>query len=128
MSLAQTSIDAINLIKSGIHPKQAWIDSMLKNYSHSTSMQKKDCPRNAFLGLCSEGLVKGVKVTSYTNSKKNKDYAVAAVKLLKVKGRGNYTSKTLWLDVLKFVNADTNKQHSGQLDVVLALWDEGLIK
>jgi hypothetical protein len=108
MSLQQTSVDATDLIKAGKEPKQAWNEAVLKNYPHSVSMQKKDCPRNAFLGLCSEGLVKDVNVGIYTGSKKNKDYAVAAVKLLKQRGRENYTSTTLWLDVLESVNANAN--------------------
>jgi hypothetical protein len=95
MSLTQTTIDAIDLIKIGIDPKQSWSQSITKNYPHSVSMQEKGCPRNAFLGLCSEGLVKGVGVGGYTNSKKNKEYAAAAVKLLKISERENYTSTTL---------------------------------
>jgi hypothetical protein len=77
--------------------------------------------------LCSEGLVKGVGVGGYTNSKKNNEYAVAPVKLLMVRGRENYTSTILWVNVLKSINAYTKKQHNGQMEVVLALWDEGFI-
>jgi hypothetical protein len=46
------------------------------------SAQKKGCPRGAFLGLCEEGLVKGIPAGNYTTSKDNKAYAVRAAELL----------------------------------------------
>jgi hypothetical protein len=128
MSLKQTSKDAIAEIKTGKEPRKAWIDAISKNYPHSISMQKKGCPRDAFLGLCSEGLLKDVNADKYTKSTSNKQYAIAAVELLKKNGRENYSSIKLWLDVLKFLKQDINKQHNGQMDVVLSLWDESFIK
>ena len=48
----------------------------------SVSAQKKGCPRGAFLGLCEDGLVKGIPAGNYTVSKDNKAYAVRAAELL----------------------------------------------
>jgi hypothetical protein len=54
---------------------------MEKLYPTSPTSRKKDCPRGAFLGLCEEGLVKGIPAGKYTASKDNKAYAVRAAAL-----------------------------------------------
>lgn len=127
MSLQQTALEATNLVKKGIDPRQAWADAILKNYPYSLSMQRKGCPKNAFLGLCSEGMVKGIAPDNYTNSILNKRYSVAAIDQLKKNGRESYLPMSLWIDVLKSLNLDINKKHNGQMDVVLSLWDANLI-
>lgn len=58
-------------------------------------VKKKGCPRNAFLGLYEEGLVKGIPSGNYTRSKKNKEYAIKAVKILKGAPELSSNSKTL---------------------------------
>jgi len=43
-----------------ITPEERWEASMQKLYPTSPAARNKDCPRGAFLGLCEEGLVKGI--------------------------------------------------------------------
>jgi hypothetical protein len=105
-----------------IGPLARWERAMQKVYPTSVAARKKGCPRGAFLGLCEEGLVKGIPAGHYTASRDNKAYAVRAVILLS-KGEQKLSISALW-------NAVTNgseKAHNNQMDVVLALWRNGLI-
>ena len=91
-------------------------------YPTSLTARKKGCPRGAFLGLCEEGLVKGIPPGSYTASKDNKAYAVRAAALL-TEGKQTWSVNELW----RAVANDLEKTHNSQMDVVMALWKNGLI-
>jgi hypothetical protein len=95
---------------------------MERLYPTSQSARKKGCPRGAFLGLCEEGLVKGIPAGHYTASRDNKDYAVRAAGLL-TEGKQNWSTSSLW----RAVADDPEKAHNGQIDIVLALWNNDLI-
>ncbi len=76
----------------------------------------------AFLGLCKEGLVVGVEPGNYAKSSKNGEYAVDAVKVLR---KNKYLASQpdfLWKKV-----AGNTKPQNGQMDVVIGLWEAGLI-
>jgi hypothetical protein len=64
------------------NPKARWESAMEKVYPTSTAARNKGCPRGAFLGLCEDGLVKGIPAGRNTASKDNKEYAVRAVAFL----------------------------------------------
>jgi hypothetical protein len=95
---------------------------MEKLYPTSPAARKKGCPRGAFLGLCEEGLVKGIPAGRYTSSNDNKDYAVRAAALL-IEGKQSWSTSSLW----RAVEYDPAKTHNGQMDIVLALWKNDLI-
>src|ERR1700674_3359489 len=105
-----------------INPIARWESAMEKLYPTSTAARKKPCPRGAFLGLCEEGLVKGIPAGHYTTSKDNKAYAVRAITLL-TEGPQNLSVSALW----RAVAAGIEKAHNSQMDVVLALWKNDLI-
>jgi hypothetical protein len=108
-------------IRSGFDPIAQWKSEMERLFPNSIEEQKKGCPRCAFLGLCKEGLVKGISPRDYTYSEKNKNYALKAVELLEI-GRRYSSPIELW-------RAVTNSSGRGdyQMDVVLALWENNLI-
>ena len=83
----------------------------------------KGCPRGAFLGLCEEERVKGVKTGHYTRSKLNKEYAMEAVRLLRLEPSLVSDRAQLWRRVI----GQKTKAHNGQLDVVIGLWNAGLL-
>jgi hypothetical protein len=91
-------------------------------YPTSPTARKKGCPRGAFLGLCEEGMVKGIPAGRYTSSRENKAYAIRAVTLLAEETQ-NWSRSTLW----QAVTNDPQKTHNSQMDIVLALWKNGLI-
>jgi hypothetical protein len=103
-------------------PGARWEKALLELYPTSPTSRKKGGPRGAFLGLCEEGLVKGIPAGSYTASKDNKAYAVQAVRLL-AEGTQSWSTTALW----QAVAGDPEKKHNSQMDIVLALWKNGLI-
>jgi hypothetical protein len=103
-------------------PRSKWLLSVKEIFPNSLSSQKKGCPRGAFLGLCEDGLVKGIPLGSYTTSQDNKAYAIRAVQLLH-SGFSSESASVLW----KRVMDGRNKAHNSQMDVVLALWNAGLV-
>ena len=103
-----------------ITPAERWDDAVSKLYPTFPAARKKGCPRGAFVGLCEAGLVKGIAPGAYGQAHRNKDYAVEAVRLLKAET--HKTISQLWAAV-----ADEDKAHNAQMDVVLALWKNGLI-
>ena len=85
---------------------------------------KKACPRGAYLGLCEEGMVAGVLRGTYTRSKDNKQYAVRAAQLLQHNpGLATAGPEQLWDRVME----GNSKAHNSQMDVVLTLWQRGLL-
>jgi hypothetical protein len=105
-----------------ISPVARWEEAMNRLYPTSPTAQRKSCPRGAYLGLCEEGLVKGIPAGHYTASKDNKDYAVRAAQLL-IEEKQSWSVSTLW----QAVTNDPERAHSNQMDIVLALWKNGLI-
>ncbi len=86
------------------------------------SSQEKGCLKNTFLGLCEEGLVKGIPKGNYTKSVKNKEYALKAIEILKQNTQTTFSAKELWQ---KLELGD--KSHNSQMNVILALWENELI-
>ncbi|CRY55648.1 Uncharacterised protein [Yersinia intermedia] len=74
------------------------------------------CPRSAFIGLCEEGLVKGIPAGSYglRENNKNKGYAVAAANLI-LSGH-ELDHKVIWRKV-----TDSNIVPHDQVNIVIAL-------
>ena len=107
---------------AGVDPVVLWEKAMEKLYPTSPTARKKGCPRGAFLGLCEEGVVKGIPVGRYTSSKDNKAYAVRAAELLR-EGKQSWSTSSLW----QAVTDDPEKTHNNQMDVVLALRKNDLI-
>ena len=104
------------------NPVARWESALERLYPTSPAARKKGAPRAAFLGLCEEGMVKGIPPGDYTSSKDNKAYAVRAVALLKEASQ-HWSRSALW----QAVTEGGDKQENGQIDVVLALWNNGLI-
>ena len=125
--MGQNGKAALEAVKSVVYrnmtPKDAWETAICK-YTDSESSQKKTCPLNAFLGLCEEGMIRGISGTLpgfYKAGKKNKAYAVRAVEILREEPTLSVNKKVLWKRVTRIT-------HNGQMDVVTSLWNSGLIE
>lgn len=120
----QAADEAVELIEKKLesNPINAWEVATINIYGAGSSSQAKGCPRDAFLGLCEEGLVKGVPDALYCRSKKNKAYAIKAVELLKKEPKYAYDMNNLWDKV-----TGGAKIHNSQMDVVIQLWENGKI-
>lgn len=114
----------MELYDKALSPLERWDDAVRKMYPTTPAGQKKSGPRYAFVGLCEAGLVKGIAggeagpASSAVN--RNKACAVRAVELLKAETHRTVTQ--LWAEV-----REGEAEHGGQMDVVLALWKNGLI-
>lgn len=118
------ALRAVEYYKIKKNPKQAWIEAV-KELFKSKSSRDKGCPRGTFLALCHNGLIKGIPQGPYANNiKENKVYALRAVDLLKETNEqpSTLSSRNLWDQVEEF-----GKNHNSQMDVVLSLWNAGLI-
>jgi hypothetical protein len=115
------AIQAHELCKNGINPREAW-DKACKKLGFSETMQKKGCPKSTFLGLCEEGLVKDIPKGSYTRSKKNKQYGLKAIDSL-IK---NYNLARLPEKLWEAIGSPC-KTYNQQMHVVIALWKNNLI-
>jgi hypothetical protein len=109
-------------LSSSPDPGTHWEQAMKAVYPSKPISQKKHCPKSAFLGLCEEGFVQGFPRGIYTSSKLNKNYAVRAVNLLQ-SGSTPKSPMELWREVMN----GEKKSHNSQMNVVLALWDNGWI-
>ena len=119
----RAAIRARDLYISGIarDPVEAWKRATSEVFS-TPAARDKGCPKSTFLGLCEEGLVWGVARGEYTKSRDNKKYALAAVALLKSNPSLASDQDSLWSQV------GEKKKPNSQMDVVIALWNEGAIR
>ncbi|WP_110302993.1 DUF6979 family protein [Aeromonas veronii] len=125
MNYGNAAVTAAKMCENGkLAPRDAWALAV-KDAGGSSSSQEKSCPKSAFLGLCSKGLVRGVSEGNYSRSVLNSCYAVTAVQILQSLDGQRPDRNGLWDAVM----AKTGKQiqHNYQMDVVLALWDKQLI-
>ena len=120
---AQVAINTVNFInKNGGNPMLIWLKEADYIFGEHKSSAMKGCPRAAFLGLCEAGLVKGIPCGNSTKSKKNKEYAIEAVEILKENSADNLTSKELWSRI-----THNEKTHNSQMDIVYELFKRGYI-
>jgi hypothetical protein len=123
---AQSAVEAANLCSRDkkISPQTAWDQVTSRLFGKGTSSQKKGCPRGAFLGLCEEGYVKDIPSGKYCNSLKNKNYALTAFAfLIQEPDLANQSPIYLWQCVI----IGERKVHNSQMDIVIALWKNGLL-
>lgn len=123
--VGQAAFDAVLLLKKrkATNPQDAWDQA---TSSFLSSSRDKSCPRNAFLGLCSAGYVRGGASGNFTPSRKKKKYALKAADMLKA--NSSLTSLGdigLWQKVMKAVGEPVDKVHNQQMDVVITLYQSG---
>jgi hypothetical protein len=123
-SYARVALEASQLAGTGIHPARAWEARAAEVFKGKPSAEQKNCPKSAFLGLAEAGLIKNVASGPYTRSVDNKRYAEAAVRLLQRDSSWSEKPGQLWSEVAE---ATGKKQHNGQMDVVISLWNSGFL-
>jgi hypothetical protein len=116
-----TAIKALETYKPAESLRESWFSAAAELFN-SESSQNKGCPKSTFLGLCEEGLVNGIPKGNYTKSVKNKEYALKAIAILKQNTQTTFSPKELW-EKLELGDKSSNSQ----MDVILALWEHGLI-
>lgn len=107
-----------------ISPVKAWEIATSKTFGEGTPSQIKGCPKGSYLGLCEVGAIKGVPKGHYTESVKNKEYAITAYEYLKNSKDKNLTAKYLWDIVLN----NEGKTHNAQMNIVIELFKNDLLE
>jgi hypothetical protein len=108
-------------VPASVTPAERWDTAVRQLYPEKPYLQRKTAPRGAFLGLCEQGLVKGIEASASPALDKHRSYAVRAVELLRA---GTHRSvNQIW----EAVTEGDESAHNAQIDVVLALWKNGLI-
>lgn len=120
----EVAVKAANLLQSGEvpHPVAAWDKAAAIVFAHSTSLQDKGCPKSAFLGLCNEGMIRGLPPSGYAKPGKNGEYAVTAVNILRSNRFLATQPDLLWTKV-----AGRTKSSNSQMEVVIGLWEANCI-
>ena len=116
------AVYAVELILAGEGPLEAWEKATKKFFPSSTNLRDKGCPKGAFLGLCNEGLIRGIPAGNYARSTKNGGYAVKAVEILKQNRFLVSQLDMLWKKIAPTIS------HNHQLEVVVGLWEAKLIE
>ncbi len=104
-----------------VRAAERWDTAVRRLYPDKPYRQKKGAPKSVFLGLCAAGLVKGVPAEDAAANNRNGAYGIRAVELLRAGTHRTVTS--LWHEL----TAGEGVAHAAQMDVVLALWKNGLI-
>ncbi len=118
----EAALMAVRQSTAEADPAARWESAMEALYPTSPAARKKSAPRAAFLGLCEEGLVKGIPAGAYKAPRLDKAYAVRAVSLL-TQATERLSIGALW----RAVTGNVDKEHNSQMDVVLALWNNDFI-
>ena len=115
--------------RRGTSPECAWRRAAERVFPNQKSSREKSCPRCAFLGLAEQGLLLGIPPGEYIDSTatENKRYTIRALKLLQDKPRLCDAPSLLWRLVMES-EADPDKSHNNQMDVVISLWKNGDIE
>ena len=122
----KTAVKAVELFAYTHDIKKAWTEAV-QEFTNSHSARVKGCPKNTFFGLCYAGQIRGISIQPPQGKKsKNAEYAILAIHLLKKDMSWANKKAELWAEIQKIIGEE--KKHNSQLDVVIALWNDGLIQ
>jgi hypothetical protein len=101
-------------------PMDAWNKAAAEEIGNENT-RDKICPRSAFLCLCEAGLVDGVSIRK---AGERKQYARIAVDRLRSDPQlSGLSPNALWTRTI-----GEHRSHQSEMNVVLALWNQGFIK
>ncbi|MFC3722288.1 DUF6979 family protein [Neoaquamicrobium sediminum] len=125
-SYGNVAVRAARSLETGAHlsPSDAWKDAAICEYPTQAASRKKACPRGAFIGLCEADLIRGATSTKLHSPSRNGEYAVAAANVLRDNPHLATDKKALWL----IACPDQPKRPNNQMDVVIALYNAGLLQ
>lgn len=108
---AQTAILAAQYVQTGDSPVQAWEKASCEIFALGSASQKKECPKNAFIGL-------------YTDSDTlNAHYAQEGLTYLRRHSPEDISPRKLW----EIITERSGKSYNSQMDVVIALYKKHLV-
>jgi len=104
-------------------PEAAW-KRAISLETKSSESRRKSCPREAFLELCTAGVIPGCEGRRSLLRGSNGEYAVRMLEAIRADERLLSDREGLWRTAVR----TAKKKENGQIDVVVSLWREGLIQ
>ena len=120
----RAAINAARMLSEGSpsDPEKAW-ERAIARETKSSESRRKGCPRGAFLELCLAGIIPGCQRQPSLTRSSNGEYAVQILKALRADEELLSDRERLW----RFA-AGKAKKENGQVDVVVSLWESGVIQ
>lgn len=112
------------VVADGVRPDTTWAEVAAELYPNEPALRGRNNACSTFLGLCAEGLVVGVPADTYECARRDRNYGLEAVKILREDPTLAFDQDTLWRHVL---NGRTVR-HAAQMDVVCTLFRAELIR
>lgn len=118
----KATLDAIKYLTEDDcnNPELAWRIA-LQNNGASDSVIDKSCPRRTFTDLCNNGYIKSISSNSNLKLSVNGKMAIEAIKILHANNWRINSKQDFWLQNFK-------KSHENQLDIILVLKNNNLLK
>lgn len=118
---AQAALAAAKLVaERKLTPEAAWDRAAEKVFPTQLAARAKSCPRRAFIALAKSLLVDGIPAPDGATGSKNGTYALEAAQALRQNPELINSKADLWART-----SGAGKKHNSQMDVVVALWNEG---
>jgi hypothetical protein len=119
----RAAINAARMLSGGVpsDPEKAW-DRAIARETKSSESRRKSCPRGAFLELCVAGVIAGCQARPSLLRSSNGEYAIEILKAIRANEELLSDRERLWR-----VAAGRDKRENGQVDVVVSLWENGVI-
>ena len=121
--VAKNTVEYIH--QFGGRPDKVWKEQADSIFGVGSMGAVKGCPKCTFLGLCEEGLVKGIESGRYLlkGDNKNKEYGIVAVNLINRKPEYANNPTSLW----NAVQNGVYKSHNAQMNIVCELYKAGYL-
>ena len=104
-------------------PEAAWDKAAEQVFPTQLASRAKSCPRQAFIALANAYFAAGARAAPKGASKsENGIYALEAVEALRENPELVNSKADLWART-----SGGAKEHNSQMDVVIALWNEGYL-
>lgn len=121
----RAAVAAARMLEEGTlsNPESAW-KRAISLETKSSESRRKSCPRGAFLELCAAGVIPGFEGRPSLLRGSNAEYAVRMLEAVRADEQVLSDPDRLWRTAV----GREKKKENGQIDVVVSLWKEGLIK
>lgn len=126
----KAAIKAVELLNNKENnPKEAWVKA-LSQFTNSYGTRTKPCPMHAFVDLYYHNKLKLIHDIPHLRNfaSQNGEYALKAVELIKNQPQLASNKRQLWYETLIALHCNTGTAHNGQMDIVIALFNAGLLR
>ena len=125
----KAAICAVKIINDkNLSPEEAWFEA-ISEYTNSYETRIKKCPKHAFVDLYYHNKLKLDRPIHHVRQDLtiNGRYALKAIELLIKDPLLSHNKNELWTRTMLELKEHPNKTKNGQIDIVIALFDNNLL-